>query len=64
MRRLARQAAAWAIITGALGLAVEAALPDGRLSRAPLTGAMTIGAAAILGWAVRELELDVAADTT
>jgi hypothetical protein len=51
-----RKTAAIAIIGAAYGLAVEAGSPDPRWRHVPVTGAIFIGAAALLMWAEDQLK--------
>jgi hypothetical protein len=53
-----RKALAYAILAMAAGLYVEAQLPDGQLKRAPLTGGVMMGSAALVWWAMKELGIE------
>lgn len=51
-----RKALAWLIIGLGIGTAVEAQMPDPRLSRIPVDGGIVIGCAALMRWALSEIE--------
>jgi hypothetical protein len=56
MTRLARKAAAALILGTFAGAIVEAHAYDGKMWRAPLTGAAVMGTVAALAWAEDELK--------
>ena len=58
MTKPVRKAAAVLILGLAAGLVVEANCYDGKLWRAPLTGALIMSAVAAMAWAEHELKGD------
>lgn len=56
--KLARKAAAAAILGTFAGALVEAQMPDGKLWRVPVSGVIVVGIVTALTWAENELKGD------